>query len=83
MKLATKLAKEVVCNNFIHGMEPAEGATITFNLPGWARCPEVHQQLRWRLYDNGGASYEALRRRWAELLNVEHRGNDYFVGTAS
>lgn len=82
MKLAKELAREVVCNNFIHGMEPVATESSLFSLTTWA-CPGVvRTTLRAGLYDRGGLAYEGLRRRWAELLDVEHQGNSYFMGTA-
>lgn len=82
MKLAKELAREVVCNNFIHGMEPAANEPYAFSLTTWA-CPGVvRETLRMGLYGRGGLAYEGLRRRWAELLDVEHQGNSYFMGTA-
>lgn len=82
MKLAKELAREVVCNNFIHGMEPAANKPYALSLTTWA-CPGVvRTTLRMGLYDRGGLAYEGLRRRWAELLDVEHQGNSYFTGTA-
>lgn len=82
MKLAKELAREVVCNNFIHGMEPAANESYPFLLTTWGQPHVASQTLRAGLYDRGGFAYEGLRRRWAELLDVEHQGNSYFMGTA-